>query len=166
MTKDYVKAAVWGMISGLAIVTLLIASGNGCSAFSTGAGAESPERSTARAAVLMVAKAVVVADQSCASFALQVKDAKIAKACADAYDVARPVLLAGEASLDTWDATAQGKIGCAINSGVTALTDVSVILVQQHLAIPSVVLDALKLVNSVKFTCSSVVIVDAGGDGQ
>lgn len=166
MTFDIVKAAFWGLIGGLALTTLLILGNTGCSAFSTGAGAESPERSTARASVLMVAKAVVVADQSCASFALQVKDAKIAKACADAYDVARPVLIAAEASLDTWDSAAQGKIGCAINAGVTALTDVSVILVQEKLAIPSVVLDALKLVNSVKFTCNSVVIIDAGSDGQ
>lgn len=166
MTFDIMKAAIGGMLMGLAVVTLIILGGNGCSAFSTGAGAESPERSTARAAVLMVAKAVVVADQSCASFALQIKDAKLAKSCADVYDVARPVLVAAEASLDTWDATAQGKIGCAINAGVTALTDVSVILVQEKLAIPSVVLDALKLVNSVKFTCNSVVIIDAGSDGQ
>lgn len=170
MARDVIKAAFWGMVGGLAITTLLILGGNGCAA-SNGSGAESPQRSTARAVNLTVARAVVVADQSCASLALQIKDVKLAKSCADSYDIARPVLLSAEGALDTWDSIAQDQLGCAINSGVSALTQVSALLLSQKVAIPTVVLDALKLVSSVTFTCKSIPVVvpptpviDAGGE--
>lgn len=156
---DYLKATVGGVLVGGAICAAIMLGDTGCGALSGGSGAESPQRSTARAINLTVAKAVVVGDQTCATFATQIKDVKLAKGCADAYDVARPVLLSTEASLDVWDAVAQDQVGCAINGGVSALTQISALLLSQKVAVPSVILDALKLVSSVSFSCKSQPVV-------
>jgi hypothetical protein len=149
---DYIKSGFWGLVVGGAIVGALAMGGNGCIPVK---GAESPERATARSIVLMVAKAVQVSDNLCATYALQTKEVAVAKACADAYDLARPSLLAAETGVDTWDDVAQNKLGCAVNNGVSALVQVSAVLAKEKLALPTIVTDALQLASSVKFTCNT-----------
>lgn len=160
MTKDYVKAAVWGMISGLAIVTLLIVGGNGCIPLKPG---ESPARANGRAAVLLIAKAIQASDKLCAQYALDTKEIDVAKKCASIYDQSRSVLLVAESGLDVWDLAAQNSVGCAVNKGIGALLQFTTVLNTEHLAVPTLVTDALQIAAGVNFGC--VIIQDGGTDG-
>jgi|SRR5882762_11293871 len=158
MTKDVVKASFWGVVAGMAVV-LLLSINQGCVPAKPG---EDPTRASARATILLVAKAVQSSDKLCASYALQTKEISVAKACADIYDAARPSLLTAEAALDSWDAAAQGSVGCAISAGVKALVQITVVLNNEKLAVPSVVTDALQLAAGINFGC--VVSKDGGVD--
>lgn len=144
--RDIVKAAFWGMISGLAILTIILAGGNGCAVFAHSS--EDPTRATARAAVLTVAEAVKVADQFCATYSLQTKEITVAKACADAYDLSRNSLLAAESGLDVWNDVTKNSVACALADGVRSLGAISAVLIQEKLAPPAIITDALTLVNS------------------
>jgi len=107
--------------------------------------ASSLDRKTARAAILTVATAVAVADGVCATTARDRIDATLAKTCADAYDAARPALLAAESGVDAWDSGQQHDVACAANHAITALQNMGDALTRAGVTWPSVVTDALSI---------------------
>lgn len=119
-------------------------------------GAESPDRATARAVILTVARGVHEADVLCAQFARDTKDAGLAKKCADAYDLARPSLIGAEAGVDGWNAASQGHLACLAIDSITALTQFSKVLTDSKVALPLVITDALQLAGAFKGLCQDV----------
>lgn len=117
------------------------------------ASAESPTRATARGAVLVIARAVREADVLCARYADDTGDVDTARACADAYDVARPALLAAEAGLDAWDSADSGRTACAVVDASRALRRLVEALDAVHVAIPPAARDAVELAAGLEGVC-------------
>lgn len=115
--------------------------------------AESPTRATARAVILTLAEAVKDADQLCATFAIQTKNVDVAKACANAYDVARPSLISAEAGIDGWDDASAGHLACLTVDAVNALSAFSKIFELNKIALPEVIVDAIKLSSAMGTIC-------------
>lgn len=136
------------MFAGLC---LMLACAVGC--VPPGKTAESPDRATARAVVLTLAEAVKDADQLCATFATSTKNVDVAKACADAYDVARPSLISAEAGIDAWDSASKGQLACLAVDAVVSLSAFSKIFDLNKIAIPVVIVDAVKLAEQMKSIC-------------
>lgn len=100
-------------------------------------------RDTARAAVLLVARGVAAADHVCAEVVVRErKDAANGRKCAAAYDVARPVLLTLEASIDAWDAK---TAACAVRDAVRAIDTMRDAANAAGATVPSIVDDAVSL---------------------
>ena len=115
-------------------------------------GASDPSRDATRGMVLVVADAVKVADGICASLALAKKDPKLAKVCADAYDIARPSLLAAESGIDLYDGKG-GPLLCSVGTAVEALAHVAEAISAAGASLPAVVADALSLAKGLR--CAS-----------
>lgn len=107
----------------------------------------SPEvaRDQARATVLTIARGVHDADMLCAELAYAKKDGKLARTCADAYDVARDALLGAESVVDAWDEAHEGQVGCATAKAVASLTSMVSAIQGAGGKVPAVVTDALTL---------------------
>jgi len=107
----------------------------------------SPEvaRDQARATVLTIARGVHDADMLCAELAYAKKDGKLARTCADAYDVARDALLGAESAVDAWDEAHEGQVGCAAVKAVASLTSMMSAIKGAGGSVPAVVADALTL---------------------
>lgn len=110
-------------------------------------------RETARAAVIMLAKTTVVADESCASLARSKQDATLAKKCADAYDVIRPLLTSAESGVDAWESGSRNQIACAIAKSASALLDIVEAVKAIGSTLPPSVDDSLKFVASIVGEC-------------
>jgi hypothetical protein len=119
-------------------------------------GASSPARDTARATVLLIAEAEKAADAVCAVVAKDRADAKLAKACADAYDAGRASLLAAEGIVDAWDSADRGSYLCTLVHAVDALASVAnAVKAAGGPTMPPVVVDALTLGGSLAKGCAS-----------
>lgn len=104
----------------------------------TGCRAQSPQDEM-RAVIVLTAQAVETADQFCAQTALAQSNLALAQTCTDAYNSARPGLLAAEAGLDSgYDANA----ACAVKDALLALTHVSEALKAAGVDVPGIVQDA------------------------
>lgn len=116
--------------------------------------AKAAPRETARAVVLGVAEAVKIADASCATAALTVgvedraKGRAIATACADAYDVARPAVLAAATAVDAWDAGDHRGVICGLATAGKALGQIAESIRAAGAKLPPVVEDGLRLVGA------------------
>ncbi|WP_394823726.1 hypothetical protein [Pendulispora albinea] len=116
-------------------------------------GASSPARDTARGAILTVAKAVSVADGVCTAAARERSDAKLAKMCADAYDAARPALLAAESGVDAWENGQRQRVACATTDAAVALRNLGDALARVGVSLPPVLSDALSLSRGLEEVC-------------
>lgn len=101
-------------------------------------------RETARAAVVTLAQAASVADKTCATLALKTGNIPLAKKCGDAYDVARPALLAAESAVDAWDDASAKRVACSLASALDALWQISEALKVAGAKAPAVIEDAIK----------------------
>lgn len=115
----------------------------------------SPEvaRDQARATVLTIARGVHDADMLCAELAYAKKDGKLARTCADAYDVARDALLGAESAVDAWDDAHRGDVACAAAKGVASLTSMVSAIQGAGGKVPAVVTDALTLAPALVGVC-------------
>ncbi|AKV03204.1 hypothetical protein AKJ09_09867 [Labilithrix luteola] len=129
---------------------LLLPTLSACAALRSSA--ETP-RETARAVVVTLAKAVQVADVTCATIAETKKDAGLASKCADAYDVARPALLGAESAVDAWESGGAGNVPCAVARSVSALVSISHAVTAAGGTVPPVVDDALRLAPALTVAC-------------
>ena len=102
-------------------------------------------RDEARAALLTIAEGVKVADVTCADASKSLQNAKLAKDCADAYDVARAALVMADDGIDAWDDGSAGKVACAGKHALDALVTVENELAALSVHIPAAVVDAVKL---------------------
>jgi len=130
--------------------TLALSLGAGCLPAKN---AETPDRATARATILTVAKAVSIADQACATYATANHDAATAKKCADAYDLARPSLVGAEAAVDGWSDATAGNLACLSADAISALEQFAGIFLGAQLALPTTVVDALHLADTLHQLC-------------
>lgn len=104
------------------------------------------QRDGARAAVLLVARGVVVADELCAEVVVrQMRDAVHGRQCKDAYDAARAALLAAEYVIDAWDAGRAGEVACAARRAAAALDDMRGAANAAGATMPAVVDDAVSI---------------------
>jgi len=110
--------------------------------------APAAERAQARGAVLAMAQAVKVSDDSCAKYALEKMDLDLARACEHAYDGARASLIVASNSIDAWDEGRKEHVRCAIVHGADALNEIVVALRKRNIRVPLVAEDALKLVST------------------
>lgn len=106
--------------------------------------AVSPQRDSARAGLLLIAKAGVIADDACSELAKAKDDATIAKTCADAYDDVRSSLLIAESGLEAWDSGKKNDVACATKHSAAALTKLADLLKGAGAKIPAVLFDAVK----------------------
>ncbi len=93
-----------------------------------------------RAGVVLVAEGVKEADETCAEVADATKDVMLAGACADAYDLARPLLESAEMALD---ASRTDDAACKLAGAVKALQGFQVALSNAGVSLPPLVRDAL-----------------------
>ena len=115
--------------------------------------AKNVPRETARAAVIMLAKTTAVADESCATLARNKQDAALAKKCADAYDVIRPLLMAAESGVDAWESGSRNQIACVVAKSAAALVDIVEAVNAVGGTLPSSVGDSLKFAASIVGEC-------------
>ena len=115
--------------------------------------AVSPQRDSARAGLLLVAKGGVTADGACSELAKAKDDAVIAKTCADIYDDVRSSLLIAESSLEAWDSGKKNDVACATKHGVAALIKLTNLLKSNGANIPPVLFDAVKFSTFVAGEC-------------
>ncbi|WP_394844031.1 hypothetical protein LZC95_44130 [Pendulispora brunnea] len=116
-------------------------------------GANAPDRQNARAAILTVAKAVSIADEVCATTAKNRSNAQLAKTCKDAYDVARPALLAAESGVDAWENGQRHDVACSAINAANALRNMGEALSGAGVALPAVLTDALLLSRGLGEVC-------------
>ena len=116
------------------------------------AAAKSAPRETARAVVLATATALDVADTACAravevlAKAGRTKEAiATGNACGDAYDVARPALLAAARSVDAWDAGERQGVICGLAQAAPALEQLAKAIEAAGATLPPAVVDGLRL---------------------
>ena len=114
---------------------------------------KSSPRETARAAVIMFARTTVIADEACATLARTKQDAQMAKVCADAYDVARPALLAAESSVDAWESGAKNDVACSVAKASVALTKIVDAVRAGGGTLPLSIEDSLKFATSIVGEC-------------
>lgn len=120
----------------------------------TPAQAKAAPRETARAVVLTTAEAIRVADTLCATVALRIgttdREAgrKLAVSCADAYDVARPAVLAAATAVDAWDAGDHKGVVCGLATAGKALGSIVDAVKAAGATIPPLVEDGVRLVGS------------------
>lgn len=116
--------------------------------------AKAAPRETARAVVLTVAESLKLADTLCATVALRIGAAdreagrKLATACADAYDVARPATLAAATAVDAWDAGDHRGVICGLATAGRSLGQIADAVRAAGATIPPLVEDGLRLVGS------------------
>lgn len=140
--------AAWFGITVLAFVAAVLL--QSC----TPAQAKAAPRETARAVVLTTAEAIRVADTLCATVALRIgttdREAgrKLAVSCADAYDVARPAVLAAATAVDAWDAGDRKGVVCGLAEAGKALALIVDAVRAAGATIPPLVEDGLRLVGS------------------
>lgn len=117
----------------IAVAVLLV----GCGASAT--------RAQARGAVLVTAEAVKLADTTCAQVALERTDLALARACEQAYDLARASAIAAAAAVDAWDEGKRGEVACALQRAAGELRKVASELRARQANVPKVIDDALGL---------------------
>jgi hypothetical protein len=114
-----------------------------------------PPRETARAVVLTAAEAAKVADSTCAQLALAtvaVDESKrqvagtLAITCADAYDVARPAIIAAAEGVDAWDAGGRQGVVCGLAKATPALVSMAGAIRAAGGKLPLLVEDGLRIV--------------------
>lgn len=118
--------------------------------------AKAAPRETARAVVLTVAEAVRTADALCATVAIRIGTEqdkretarKLAVACADAYDVARPAVLAAATAVDAWDAGDHRGVVCGLATAGKALGSIVDAVRAAGATVPPLVEDGLRLVGT------------------
>ena len=147
MCDEYTRALRWFLAGHVCFVTLLL------SACSSTPSANNVPRETARAAVVMLAKTTVLADESCASLARTKQDALLAKKCADSYDVIRPLLMSAENGVDAWESGAKNQVACAVAKTSAALLDIVEAVKSAGGSLPLSVSDSLKFVVSTVGEC-------------
>ncbi len=111
-----------------------------------------PPRELARGAVVAVAEATKTTDALCASLALQyaMQDragaSELASRCADAYDVARPAIVASAEGVDAWDTGGRQGVVCGLAKAVPALQTMAGAIRAAGGKVPLLVDDSLRLV--------------------
>lgn len=116
--------------------------------------AKAAPRETARAVVLTVAESLKLADTLCATVALRIGTAdreagrKLAVSCADAYDVARPAVLAAATAVDAWDAGDHRGVVCGLATAGKGLALIVDAVKAAGATVPPLVEDGLRLVGS------------------
>ena len=135
------------------LVGHVAAIGCGLYACSSTPPANSSPRETARAAVILFAKTTAIADEACATLAKTKQDVSIAKTCADAYDIARPALLAAEAGVDAWESGSKNEVACAVAKASNALTKIAETVKAGGGTLPLSVIDSLKFATSIVGEC-------------
>lgn len=114
---------------------------------------KSVPRDRARAAVLMLAKTTALADESCASLARNKQDVKLAKRCADSYDVIRPLLIAAESGVDAWESGSRNQVACSVAKSAAALVDIVEAVNAAGGRLPLSVDDSLTFITSITGEC-------------
>lgn len=138
----------FGILAGIGIVicvVVAIASSCGCAR----AAIPQTPRDTARAAAVLVSKAVLVTSDACAARALSTRDLPLAKKCEAAYDTARASLLSAESAIDAWDSVQAGNVACATNAGAVALLEMTHAMEAAGEPAPPVAVDAIAFVSKV-----------------
>jgi len=116
--------------------------------------AKAAPRETARAVVLTVAEAVRTSDALCATVAIRIgaddraRGRALAVACADAYDVARPAVLAAATAVDAWDAGDHRGVVCGLATAGKALGSIVDAVRAAGATVPPLVEDGLRLVGT------------------
>jgi hypothetical protein len=114
--------------------------------------AEQAPRQSARAVVLAVAEAARVADKLCADIALKAAAVgkregaeALASTCADAYDVARPAIVAAAEGVDAWESGERLGVVCGLARASSALLTIVGAIKAAGASVPPVVEDGLRL---------------------
>jgi hypothetical protein len=112
-----------------------------------GCGATSPrDRAIARGAVEVTARAVAIADGTCARIGRELRDEDLLRSCIEHYDAARTALLTAGAAVDTWDRYDRTRsLPCALRQAIDALDSIRDELARRHVSLPSIVEDARTL---------------------
>jgi len=110
-------------------------------------------REEARATITLIAHAVHIADQACASVAYAQKNLWLADECAIAYEEARINLHLAEDALDIADEVAARNMPCAVEAAVDALGRIKDRLHAAGGKVPPTVEDALKLAPILTVPC-------------
>ncbi len=108
----------------------------------------SQTRAQARGAVLVEAEAVKIGDKLCAQTAIEKTDLQLAKACEQAYDVARSSLIIASNGIDAWDESKKSEVVCAISRTADELAKTAKEIRARGVAIPKLIDDALALASS------------------
>lgn len=156
-------AVALGAAITIAHVALAVAA---CSGGCAGAQLPTTPREQARAAVLVLAEGVRLADQSCAAVALERSDAPLADRCADAYGVARSSLLAAAGGVDAWDSGRQGEVRCATAQGATAARELAAAIATAGGEVPPTLTDGLELYAELAGASCTQPTTDDAGDAS
>jgi hypothetical protein len=120
------------------------------------ASAQQAPRETARAVVLTIVEAAKVADSTCAQLALAIvaldrsrrEQAKaLAVTCADAYDVARPAIVATAEGVDGWDTGKRQGVVCGLAKAAPALLSMAGAIRSSGGKLPMIVEDGLRVID-------------------
>ena len=118
--------------------------------------AKTAPRESARAAVIMLAKTTALADETCAMLARSKQDAQLAKKCADAYDIIRPLLIAADSGVDAWESGSKNQVACAVAKTAAALTEIVEAVQVAGGSLPLSVSDSLVFVRTIVGECHPV----------
>lgn len=132
-----------GSLGFLGIVVVLIVLLGGCGPAKD---ATAQRRATARGTVLVLAEAVRIADEACATRATATKDLALAETCAQAYSDARIGAITAAAAVDAWDAGSKAGVVCGVASASKNLGNITAALRKAGLGVPAIVDDATRLV--------------------
>lgn len=94
----------------------------------------------------MTAEAVEVADQTCAKVGTERQDAALLTVCKDAYDVARPALVAAQYYIDVGDEKGVEKSLC---TGQKALAATAQAVTATGTKLPPIVTEAVNFAGSI-----------------
>lgn len=99
-----------------------------------------------KAAVVMTAEAVEQADHVCAAVGTQRKDAALLTVCKDAYNIARPALVAAQYYVDIGD---QRGLESSLCTGERALQSTATAIAATGTKLPPLVTEAINFAGSI-----------------
>lgn len=127
-----------------------------CEGCASTPGLPTTPREQARAAVLVIAEGVRLADETCAAEALEQRSQPLADRCSAAYSTARSALLVAAGSVDAWDTAQRGEVACATARGATAAGELANAIRSYGGSVPPTLTDGLALYASlVGVSCSA-----------
>lgn len=116
-SRSGAAAARAALVAFLALALVIL-----CAAPLLLSGCAPSSRATARAAVLATAEGLRVGDQACAALATRRADRELAEACAAAYEVGRPAVIAAAGAVDAWERPgARERVACSLAAALGGL---------------------------------------------
>ncbi len=133
--NKWLRVGLW-ILAGLTAMLVLAACGGA-------------SRAQARGVVLVEAEAVKVGDTTCAKIALERQDIELARACEDAYNIARGALVVAALAVDQWDEGKREDVACNVSKANASLQKIVSTLRARKADIPKILDDAIEIANSI-----------------